>query len=815
VKRGLRLALRALAAVLLAAVPLGVLGRSPLAPPRYVLVLDDSPSVRGRFPGFVEKARALWRGFDGGAHPVVAAGSRPRAEGTEDQRPRFTDLPAALGAAASLGTPGVETRILLVTDGLSREERLEETLALLRERRARVWALRPPEPAAQAGAVGIVLPVRVFLQEPFTVRAQVAASRPGPVEVRLLRNGEVAATTTVAVDTSGRAEVDFPQEVDRAGRVRYAVAVAGSPAEPVAGEVTVAQAPRVRWLSGDPGSAAPLIGALRDAGIPVEAGHPAELVSPAQELARDEVVVLDDVPVAALGEDLVEALRQAVAAGRTGLVVVGGRKGLGSGEYAGTALESMLPVTSGYQTPPPPEAVSLVIALDTSLSMFFRGRGDSYFTGNAPNKMDVAIESVKGVVRIVRPEDRLGILGNSDDVFWIKRLAPLGDREALYADLDRVRPRGAGIFFYSVLHEAREALRAAPEGPRHVLVLCDANDIDQYEVEGRGHAFDLIREMAREGITVSILAMGVPVDKDVPFLRTAALLGRGDFYLVPRLVALPRYFTSEYRRLSSSRNFLEEETLPVLGLEAPAGLEGGLPPLAGIALTTAREGSRTLLQTNLGPPLLVAGEYGKGRTVVFAGDNGHRWAGRWVDAAAARRVWLRTLFEAAPPGERERGFDSLLEADPAADRLRFRYAGKEAAFPPWETLRAIPAGGPGDGAPDVLDRVGLRSYRGRAPLGGAGYRRVTVTEDADGAPALLTAGYFVPPAEEDLPLPPRWGAVRRVVKETGGSWVRDPGELRPAPGLKERLPLPLAMALIAAAVALLLTEVAVKTLWEE
>lgn len=812
--RALRLALRLLAAACLALIPFGVLRRSPLAPPRYVLVLDDSPSMLARFPGFAEQALALWRGFDGGGYPVVAAGSRPRPAGSTEEHPRHTDLPAALRAAAALGTPGVESRILLVTDGLTREGRLEETLALLRERGARVFALTPPEPRPQAGAVGIVLPERVFLQESFTVRARVASSRPGPLEVRLLRNGEVAATTSVTVDNEGIAEVDFPQEVDRAGRVRYAVAVTGSATPAVEGEVTVAQAPRVRWISGDPGSAAGLVGALRDSGIPIEPAHPADFVVPALELARDEVIVLDDLPAAALGEDFVEAVRKAVSSGSSGLVVVGGRKGLGSGEYAGTALEAMLPVSSGYQALPPPASVSLVIALDTSLSMFFRGRGEPYFTGSAPSKLDVAKASIREVVRIVRPEDRLGILGNSDDVFWIARLGPLDDRKALTAAVDRIRAVGGGIFFYSVLHEAREALRAAPEGSRHLLVLCDANDIDQYEIAGRGHSFDLIREMASEGITVSIVAIGVPIDKDVPFLRTAALLGRGDFYLVPKLVALPRYFVSEYQRLSSARHFLEEEILPVLGPEAPPAAVDTLPPLTGIALVTAREGSRTLLQTNHGPPLLVAGEFGRGRTAVFASDNGQRWAGRWLDSAAARRIWLQTIFAAAPAGERGHAFDSRLEAEPGTDLLRLRYAGTGAALPPWERLWALPAAGD-EGAPAPLERVGLRTYRTRVPIGGPGYHRVTVAEDEAGLRPLLTGGYFIPPAEEDQPLPVRWATVRRIVEATGGAWLSGPAELRPAPGRLERLPAPLAVLIIAAAVSLLLVEVVVRTLWEE
>jgi hypothetical protein len=173
------------------------------------------------------------------------------------------------------------------------------------------------------------------------------------------------------------------------------------------------------------------------------------------------------------------------------------------------------------------------------------------------------------------------------------------------------------------------------------------------------------------------------------------------------------------------------------------------------------------------------------------------------------------LFDAAPREERERSFDSRLEADPAENRLLFRYAGTDGALPPWGTLWAIPAAG-APGRPLALDRVGLRSYRSREPLGEAErFRRVLIAEDADGARPLLTAGFAVPLPDEALPLPPRWDGVRRIVEQTGGAWVSGPEELRTPPPLVARLPVAPAVLVIAISVLLLLAEVLVRTLWEE
>ena len=141
---------------------------------------------------------------------------------------------------------------------------------------------------------------------------------------------------------------------------------------------------------------------------------------------------------------------------------------------------------------------------------------------------------------MIRGRDRLGIIGNSTDLYWIHKTGPVDDRVGLLETIGGLYPRGDGINFYSIVREAYGTLTDDPSPIRHVLVFGDAEDIDHYEVAGEGHSYDLIRQMAKEGVTLSVLAIGQPTDKDVPFLRTATLLGGGDFYLISDLKALPR-----------------------------------------------------------------------------------------------------------------------------------------------------------------------------------------------------------------------------------------------------------------------------------
>ena len=503
----------------------GLLEREAFNPPEDILVLDGSRSMERRFPGFSAGILASLDG-EGIPAPVVIAGEHAMARSASTASGGgFTDLAAALRAVASLFSPHAPKRILLATDGLSEREGMAAALSLLEREKIAVYAFTPPEPGTQAGVTAIIIPDRAYLWEPFAVKARILSSRRGAVTVVLERDGVEITEAVVEVDRTGRGEVQFVQEADRVGSLRYRLFLRDFDHPGAAGEVRVSSSPNVLYVVDDPLASRRLVGILRERGIGVTTARPGDLVYDPRILDAADIIVLDDLPAPALGEEAVRRLARTVAADGKGLLVIGGRRGLGSDDYRGSPLEGILPVTLGYSAPPEPAPVSMVLAMDTSFSMTFRGSGRGSAHGSQPRKIDVAKESAKEVVRVIRPGDRLGIIGNSTDLYWVHRTGPVGDRDDLAGRIGRLKPRGDGINFYSIVREASASLSGSPSAVRHVLVFGDAEDIDQYEVAGEGHSYDLVRNMAREGITLSVLAIGQPTDKDVPYLRTATLLG--------------------------------------------------------------------------------------------------------------------------------------------------------------------------------------------------------------------------------------------------------------------------------------------------
>jgi hypothetical protein len=688
---------------------------------------------------------------------------------TDDFPDGRRSLGTTLDAAAAHFEGRGKKRIILFTDGIAGDRLLEKSLASLRRRDIEVHVVTPPKPHRVAGAVRVSAPERAWLGEPFTIRAFVGGTEAGPAEVILSRNGVPVGRAVAAVDTWGRGSVNFVQEADRVGPVTFSVAVDGQAYAPVSAVVEVAGSPQVRYIGDDPKTAENLIGIFRDAGVRLRVSRPVDLAWEGDPFRKDDVVIVDDPAPASLNDNLLRRLRKAVGEDGKGLIVIGGRKGLGSEEFSDSGIEEMLPVVSGYTAPPEPEPVSLIIALDTSFSMFYRGRDKRAFYSNEPRKIEVAREAAKEVIRAVRPDDSLGLIGNSTDLFWIQELGPIGNRRAVEERVNRVQPEGKGINFYSIIREAYDTLKRDRSAVRHVLVFGDAEDIDQYEVESVGHSFDLVRQMARDGITLSVVAIGLPTDKDIPFLRTASLLGKGDFYLVADLRALPRYFVSEYRKLSV-RHFFEGRVLPRMGdyTSVLRDMDENLPPLEGISLVTPRERAVVPIRTDTGAPLLTLGSYGSGKTAVFASDNGYRWAPRWSSGKRAAAFWTQLLFAVTADSGADAVSSSLYHND-ASERISYSFRGADGSLPGWDRLWLHDVRG--KEPPIPLLRRGLVRYDSEGPLPPSGLYSFKVTTDEEGSGEIDSRFLFLPSPPEDLPYGADWPLLERIMETTGGEWV--------------------------------------------
>jgi hypothetical protein len=751
-----------------------------------VVLADVSDSIRGeRRLGLAEAARGdlaegIRRGdatliaFDGAAREIDPGSPLP--PGSVPQ----TNLERAVRVALARFPEGGDNRLVILSDGKETGGSVVSTIPDLRRRGVTVHVRDLGEiPSGEVAVESIRVPPAVFIGQPFEVRASVSAGAETGIAVALLRDGVEVDRQEVQVPQEISTEVVFPRRETETGSRRYAVAVAGG-LEDYPGnnlreaEVRVGRDLSVSVVTLSPATSEHLAAGLRGVGLRVSVREPEDCLARWGECGAADVLLLDDLPAAALGSFGMDMLEEAVRVGGKGLLAVGGKRSLGSGAWRDTPLERAMPAFMGAPDGSPKKELGLAVVLDTSLSMHFKGSGDP----NAPRKIDVARQAIGQVAGALRPGDQLALLESADTVTWRRRLGPITSRPEFDRLLAGLSALGGGINFYSSILEAYNELQRSSLPYRHVMVVCDSNDIDQYEVANEGRSHDLIRAMEQRGITLSIFAIGNPADKDLSFLRSAAELGRGNFYLVSNLVFLPHYFVSDYQNKREAW-VREEEFRPLIREYDPllAGIPvDRLPPLGGVNLVSAKDGARVVLIAPFGAPVLAYWKYGRGRTAIFTSDAGGPWGlgwKGWPDAALFFGQMVHAVAPRADAGQAE------VAGEAAGGRLRFRVrdGGGGLTDDPPRTVRLSAGMGPeGDELP--LRRAGLDRWVAAGSLPPPGLYRFRIGTDNA---REITGTVDVPPPDEYSP-GGGWDVLNELAEATGGGWL---GMGEPLPVLPE------------------------------
>jgi len=650
---GPRIGRRVGAAVLVALAAAGPSVRLPAAlgppgpPTEPVVLVDRSASFRPRAAaarGFVDALPEPWR----------RARRLPFAEGVGEAAGDLgTDIAGALAAAGRAGAGGSPPAgVLVVTDGIQ---------------------TAPGDPVRAAAALAAAgVPVHVYCPEPsaedplLSVESLDAPARVRPgagfaVEARIRWNGARlpgdeagrrpvrAARVRVGGETLGEVSVALPSG---GGSAAIRFVVPGAVAASAAGDAVRGPFPGVvevtveldEGLAGDPipeddrisatvlveaGSGEVLLvsgrrdaareaafaSALTSLGVPVRTLSPADLPGRVAGYAGVGVLILDDVPFAALGSPRAEALGAAVERLGVGLLALGGPSSFGPGGYAGTALDRALPLESAPESRSG-ERLALVIAVDRSGSMAEPAR-----PGGGRRKLAAAADALVPLPRSL-PGDRLAVLAFARAPEPLLALSPLPPDEDLRRALLGLRAEGETDIFPALL----DALRVAAEAPdverRHVLLVSDGRS-DATPDRAAALARFRAARARHPGVTVSVVAVGLDADADL--LREVAAMGGGRYEAVEAgSEALAAAFARELdpRRLDL---FVEGPFGVEVG-EPLAGLEGRLPhPLPearAMDRTAPRAGARVHLGVPAVGPLLATGGHGLGRTGALAARAG-------------------------------------------------------------------------------------------------------------------------------------------------------------------------------------------------
>ncbi|HYM69443.1 MAG TPA: VWA domain-containing protein [bacterium] len=676
-------------------------------------------------------------------------------------QPDATDIGAAIDLARQILPREGARRIVVLSDGA---ENAGDAAAAARRAAADGIAV---DAVPLAGAVpaevlvdDVVAPAEVHVGETYQVRAVLRATVPADATVTWSRDGTPVATRHVTL-APGETAVPFADRATRETLVRYSIDVTTA-ADSLPGNkhgealVVVQGEPRVLFVANDPSV---LPDWLARQGLPVDVRTPDDLPTLPTALAPYGSVVLDNVAAGDLSAAQQTALQTFVGTLGGGLLAIGGPRSYGVGGYAGTPLETVLPVRMDVRQTTALPTVAVVLVIDTSGSM------EAFGTELA--KVALAKEIASSVIDLLSEHDQVGVITFDQTFRWLVPPTEVRSRDRILSEIARIQA-GGGTLMYPPLVAAGKFLETSPAKVRHVIVMSDG-------LTDPGDFHTLASAMARKKITISTVAIGQ--DADLPFMRNLARWAGGRSYVAKDLYAIPQIFTTE--ALIAVRSYLVEESTPLArGGSAPtlAGLAAP-PAIAGYVATVAKPAADVALQGPRRDPVLATWRYGLGRAVAFTSDDGARWTTPWTAWPQAARFWSQAVrWTLRDPGG---GLYLSLAHDPRGATGQVVVDARRPDGAPWDGLIVkADLNAPG-GVRRVVDvaQTAPGRYEASWPAGTPGVYAITVAaRDARGPVGTRAAGLVVPYSPELREPGGNPALLAQLSEATGGMLLHAPEE---------------------------------------
>jgi Mg-chelatase subunit ChlD len=688
--------------------------------------------------------------------------------------PTQTDIATALRLAAAVLPTDARRRVVVVSDGRATTGEVGPEAARLAEAGIEVehhliGAVTGPDVAVSALDVA----ARAREGDQLTIEATVRASRAGPVQLALLRDGKLVDERVVDLE-AGVNTVTFTDVATGSGLARYQLrATAAGDSVPQNDQafaaVQIEGPATVLLVEGAPGNASTLTAALRAGGIRTERITPGE-IPPLDRLTAYTSTVLVDVDARDLSTDQVRTISAATRDLGIGLVTIGGTHSYGVGGYLGSELEELLPVVSEILDPKRRQTVAQVLAVDTSGSMGACHCAEGSEMGGGTQlqggvtKTDIARAAAARTIESLSAIDEVGVLAVDTSDRWLIDLQKLPSEEVVTSGLRKITPTENGTNLRTSLETSAKALRDSSAALKHIILFTDGFT-DPANLEGLAEVAADLRE---EGITVSVLATGEGAADELGAIAEA---GGGRFYPGRDLQQIPRIMQEE--AVLASRSFITEgKFVPTVtgGSDATDGLDAA-PPLFGYVATSDKGPARTLLR--VGPdqdPLLATWQVGLGTATSWTSDASARWSQAWATWDGYVDFWTAVVRGSFPQGGSggvlARIVDGVLEVEVESSD----------AFPDGSEASVRVTGPSLEGRDVRLERVAPDRFAGRLPIEGSGSFAVgAVVTAPDGVVVQGTAVASQSFSEEYEPGDADGSLLQSVSDATGGR-----GAIRPA-----------------------------------
>ena len=291
--------------------------------------------------------------------------------------------------------------------------------------------------------------------------------------MQVYRNGALIQEGTLQLNKDEKELIRLPQKITEPGVYRYEIRLkpkedyqSGNNTKEV--WIAVQGPPRILLADTNPQDLKPLSQALTNRGFQINLTDVSGLPLSMEEMLQYQAIFVRNIAASNLQRQM-PMIKQYVHDFGGGFVMLGGRSSFGPGGYYKTPIEETLPVRMDLINKKYLADVAMVIVIDKSGSMSFANRGRQ--------KIDLADEGGARIVSLLKDTDQLGALAVDSVPKWAFALQHLNDKQQAIDAITSIRAGGGGIYVYSGLHEAYEALKKVDATVKHVILFADTAEL--------------------------------------------------------------------------------------------------------------------------------------------------------------------------------------------------------------------------------------------------------------------------------------------------------------------------------------------------
>ena len=572
---------------------------------------------------------------------------------------RQTNLENALRLADGVMADDYQKNIVILSDGLENAGDAVRLAESLREKGVTFQGFYlEPANLVEAQIENVRVPSETRLKEPFVLEIITNSNQRMSGLLQILRNGELLQEGTVQLSEAQKGIIRIPQRITEPGLYRYDVRL--KPEKDFQIENNSAQAwisvegpPRILLVDQEPGEMRRLAEALEVRGFSVDVKEGRYFPRTLSDLMLYQAVLIRNVPASTIQSQM-PLVQQYVREFGGGFAMLGGKKSFGPGGYYQTPVETVLPVRMDLVNKKYLADVAMVIVIDKSGSMSYTDRGRQ--------KIDLADEGGSRVASLLKETDQLGVIAVDSVPKWTYELQRLRNKADAIDAIVSIRAGGGGIYVYSGLKEAYEALKPVKASVKHVILFADTADCEeQTGPNGESSLALAARALEEDQITTTSIGIGQTGDRDVQYLEQLATVAAGRFYFTSDMFTLPQIFAQESAVVQ--RYYITEETFSPAIKQAEPLLTGltPSPDLDGYVATTGKNFATISMVSHREDPVLAYWRYGLGQSLAFTSDPVGAWGTKWLAWPDWQRFWAQTgryLARTYEPGRFQVSFQS-------------------------------------------------------------------------------------------------------------------------------------------------------------